>query len=135
MSDVLDSLRRAHAEMENLLTETESQKTQLTAQDRQIALLESENENLRRQIKREKEQRDHYFRAFTALSARVETLIHGAIEAIKSAKTHSYETPQTGAPRQLSTRRDSGEPIPEFLRKGPAVDLHKFETALGGMKQ
>ena len=116
-ADELDDVRRTYETMERLIDENTELKTRAESFERQAAILTSDNESLRQQIKRAKIERDHYFRAFSVLSANLDGIASALITAINGARTQDY-----GGRRPVPDVEKAAklpETIPSFLREGP----------------
>lgn len=125
--DVLSQLAGSYETMRRLLSENERLKVQADSFQQAAAMTETENERLRREIKHAKGQRDHYFRAFTALAANVEALGASFLRAVQMAQVHSYGDRGGDAPvqprQQERERSIKVQDVPGFMKKPmPAAD-------------
>ena len=103
--------------LDDLYADNESLRASAESFERTAAILHNENELLRRELIRWKRQRDHYFRCFTALKAKVGSIGALADEAVKMVEVHSYgEAQPTGNGQQR--HRNATDPVPAFLIKG-----------------
>jgi hypothetical protein len=154
----LESLGHAYNDMRHLLDEKEADRVHISALERHVAVLESETSNLKTQLKRKTAERDHFFRAFSALSAQLDGFAGGMITAIHMARTQAYgeKRPQMGAEAKPLTQlrrasnsaghEDNVEPIPTFLSEptapgyrmsdatsaAPPVNLDALRRAIDG---
>lgn len=138
-----EALAQAYNYVKQLEDENEAGKAHDTARDRHVAVLESENVNLKTQLKRSNAKADHYLRAFTALSAQLDSLASGLVSAIHMARTQAYgerrppietEKPLI-QPRRAHNGDDDGEPVSAFLTTGdrpPPVSLDALRRAIDG---
>jgi hypothetical protein len=125
--------------MKELEANDEANRVHEAARERHIAALENENSSLKTQLKRKTAERDHFFRAFSALSAQLDGFAGGMITAIHMARTQAYgeKRPQMGAEAKPLTQlrranngaghEDNGEPIPAFLSE--PVSGHRMSDA------
>jgi hypothetical protein len=120
--------------MKELEANDEANRVHEAARERHIAALENENSSLKTQLKRKTAERDHFFRAFSALSAQLDGFAGGMITAIHMARTQAYgeKRPQIGAEakpltqlRRTRNDEDDGADAPAFLMQGPAADDHR----------
>jgi hypothetical protein len=125
----LENLARAFHSTKRTFEENRELTARVDHYERAAAVLERENENLRRVIKRVNSERDHYFRAFTALSAQLDQIASGLVTAIHLARAQAY-----GARRPPQDKPvDKLDPLPSFLRSTPvAVDLDRLEISIAG---
>jgi len=136
--DELVALARTYDTMARLIEDNTELKVRAESFERQSAILDSDNESLRQQIKRSKVERDHYFRAYTALTAQLDGVASSLINAIKSTQTQIY-----GGRRpvpDLETAKESIEPVPSVVKKGPqreerqpvAINLRTLAESISG---
>jgi hypothetical protein len=94
--------------------------------DRANVILTAENERLGRELHKVKMQRDHFFKAFTALRSKLQAFTHfqksGAAmldESIRLAEVQGYgdQAPPVGRPVRPASLMDDGAPVPAFLAK------------------
>jgi hypothetical protein len=140
-----EALAHAYNYVKQLEDENEAAKTHDVARDRHVAVLENENANLKTQLKRNKAERDHYFKAFTALSAQLDSLASGLISSIHMARTQAYgeRRPRMEPERQLlqprrstnGARPDDGEPVPAFLTSGETTDRRPSPVSLDALRR
>ena len=134
--DELEGVARTYETMARLMEENTELKARAESFERQAAIVESDNESQRQQIKRAKVERDHYFRAFTALSANLDGIASALITAINGARTQDY-----GGRRpvpDLDKAASKTDPIPTFLQRGPRngdgnvspIDMTRLAEAL-----
>lgn len=109
MTDVLKENERLEIENKAARDEVENWRTE-------TLIVRQENDNLKKEINRTKAQRDHYFKAFTALKAQLTSLGFGFLEAVKSSEVHDYGE-RGGMPDRNST-----PPMPRVVREGPRMD-------------
>jgi hypothetical protein len=145
----LESLGHAYNDMRHLLDEKEADRVHISTLERHVAVMESENSNLKTQLKRKTAERDHFFRAFSALSAQLDGFAGGMITAIHMARTQAYgeKRPQIEPEKPLTqlrrarngdSRPDDGEAIPGFLAQGPEdmtagkINLDALRRAIDG---
>lgn len=150
----LNSLARSFAAMKRLIEENNQLGLQRDRFERAAALAENENGMLRKQNRQLTGQRDHYFRAFTALAASLDTVGSGLVTAVQHARTHAHgdqSAPppeyrkaqqrgedETAPPTQPQTR-DFHHPIPAFLNtpiedepSQSPINLRSLERAISG---
>ena len=103
--------------IDDLYAEVQSLRARVESYEHSDAILNNENELLRRELIRNKRQRDHYFQCFTALKAKVGSIAALADEAVKMVEVHAYGEAQ---PTGNGQRRQNGgtDPVPAFLIKG-----------------
>lgn len=103
--------------IDDLYAEVQSLRARVESYEHSDAILNNENELLRRELIRNKRQRDHYFQCFTALKAKVGSIAALADEAVKMVEVHAYGEAQPTGNGQA--RRTNGtDPVPAFLMKG-----------------
>jgi negative regulator of sigma E activity len=102
--------------MGRLLAENEEFKARVETAERSAEMLDRENADLRREIKRANSERDHFSRAFTALSAQLDSVAAGLVTAITQARVQSYggRRPMTDI-EKLAPVPDAE--VPRFLRR------------------
>lgn len=105
------------ATLDDLFAENESWKVRAESFERSSAILSNENELLRRELTRYKRQRDHYFQCFTALKAKVTSILSLSEEAVKMTEVHSYGEAKPAENGQKQ-RVGGNDPVPTFLIKG-----------------
>lgn len=117
-----DAVERGLAAYDELHAAHQDAATRAEALERANALLNQENERLRREFKALRANRDHYMRAYAGLRATLEGFVHfsesgGKIlkEAIAMADVQAYE-PVPEAPRLAG----KPERMPSIVEKGPA---------------
>jgi predicted RNase H-like nuclease (RuvC/YqgF family) len=76
--------------LDDLFSENESLRAQAESYERTATILHNENELLRRELTRNKRQRDHYFQCYTALKAKVASISALAEEAVRMTEVHAY---------------------------------------------
>lgn len=113
--DELQGMADSYHLMDRLLAENEEFKARVDAAERNAEVLERENADLRREIKRAKAERDHYCRGFTALSAQLDGLAAGMVTAISLARVQAYGGRRPLTELEKITPAPSGE-LPGFLR-------------------
>jgi hypothetical protein len=92
-------LATAREDVENWRTET--------------LITRQENENLKKEINRARAQRDHFFKAFTALKAQLTSMGNSMLEAVRSSEVHDYgERGGSGGTSLV--------PMPRAVRPAPA---------------
>jgi len=103
--------------IDDLFADNESLKAQVESLTYSAGILNNENELLRRELIRNKRQRDHYFQCFTALKAKVGSIAALADEAVKMVEVHAYgEAQPTGNGQAHHT--NGSDRVPAFLLKG-----------------
>lgn len=103
--------------IDDLYAEVQSLRARVESYEHSDAILNNENELLRRELIRNKRQRDHYFQCFTALKAKVGSIAALADEAVKMVEVHAYgEAQPTG--NGHAKHSNGNDPIPRFLVKG-----------------
>jgi hypothetical protein len=133
MANAFDAMKRTLVENDKLQAERDSF-------ERQSTIAQSENEMLRKQVKSVKAERDHYMKAFTALSAQLRSLGDSFHNAVRMAEVHSYgdrSTAVAGRPIRSMGRTDSPPAPATFLERlrrdreqsGP-VDITKLKEAI-----
>jgi hypothetical protein len=102
--------------IEDIFAQNENLQVRADSFERAATMLQSENELLRRELSRQKRQRDHFFQCYTALKAKVTTIAAVSEEAVKMTEVHSYGEAQ---PSDGQFRgRGGNDPPPAFLLKG-----------------
>ena len=126
----------------SLLAENERQqevidglRSQIESLERSTAILENENRNLRHQMSAERRSRDHYMRAFTALSAQLEGIGATLLKAVESARVHSYGD----QPALPAGRPDPSDPArlrflrPQQPQSTGDVPVGQLQRIIGGV--
>lgn len=130
----LESLARSFYEMKDLLDLVEGLKAQRDNFERVAIAATKENEVLRHQGRQWRGERDHYFRAYSSLSGQLEGLGAALITAIKMSRVQGYEPgarPRAEPEDSAAPVKDpTKQPIPAFLRQGPAIGSPISEQAL-----
>ena len=121
----LEGVARTYDTMSRLMEENNGLKVRADSFERQSAILEADNESLRQQIKRSRTERDHYFRAFSALSAQLDGIASGLITAIQTARSQAYGGRRPGPDLEKIT--ENGDPVPLFLKQGPRREEERQE--------
>jgi regulator of replication initiation timing len=103
--------------IDDLFADNESLKAQVESLTYSAGILNNENELLRRELIRNKRQRDHYFQCFTALKAKVGSIAALADEAVKMVEVHAYGEAQPTGNGQ-ARHANGKDPVPQFLIKG-----------------
>lgn len=103
--------------MEDLYAENESLRASAESFERTAAILHSENELLRRELIRNKRQRDHYFQCYTALKAKVASISALSDEAVKMTEVHAYGEAQPTGNGQ-ARHVNGSDAVPAFLLRG-----------------
>lgn len=103
--------------IDDLYAEVQSLRARVESYEHSDAILNNENELLRRELIRNKRQRDHYFQCFTALKAKVGSIAALADEAVKMVEVHAYGEAQPTGNGQ-ARRTNGNDPVPAFLIKG-----------------
>ena len=103
--------------IDDLYAEVQSLRARVESYEHSDAILNNENELLRRELIRNKRQRDHYFQCFTALKAKVGSIAALADEAVKMVEVHAYGEAQPTGNGQ-ARRTNGNDPVPTFLLKG-----------------
>ena len=128
----LENLARAFHSGKRMLEEIADAKSKAEHFERAAAVAEAENQNLRRAVKRINSERDHYFRAFTALSAQLDQIASGLVSAIHLARAQAY-----GGRRPVADLdpKDAEVPPPAFLSRQHErlpIDLEHLAAAISG---
>jgi hypothetical protein len=112
----LQGLSDSYYLMDRLINENEELKARTETAERQADLLQSENENLHRDIRRADTERDRYFRAYTWLSAQLEGFQVGMENAVSQSRAQVYgeRLPITEIKK---TAPEGDKELPSFLRR------------------
>lgn len=124
-----ESIARTFNTLKRLLAENVQLKGERDSFERQAAVALDENEMLRKQIKLVKGERDHFSRAFSMLSAQLDTIGSGLINAVKMSRVQAYgERPAASAERRPVPGDQAQQPaepsIPRFLTQ-PPEEFHR----------
>lgn len=104
--------------LRGLYADLDETKARAESFEQTAAMAATENESLLVQLRRMKGERDHYFRAFTALSSQIEGLGSAFIKAVEMSKVHSYG--ERGAPPEQPQQSEQHD-LPSIVRRGPAM--------------
>jgi hypothetical protein len=118
----LQGIADAYHRMDELLAQNEELSSRADTAERQAEMLQRENEDLRREIKRTNSERDHYLRAFTALSSQLDGIGSSIVTAIRMSRVQAYggRRPPSDA-EEMFPRSETDGDMPTFLRRGPAL--------------
>jgi hypothetical protein len=115
--DELQVMADSYHLMDQLLAENDEFKTRVDAAERSAEMLDRENSDLRREIKRAKAERDHYSRAFTALSAQLDGLAASMVTAVTMSRAQAYGGRRPLTEVEKLTPSTLQPPLPTFLRQ------------------
>lgn len=108
--DEVVSLLRAAATTQELITARDEALRRAAHYEKEHAAAETEAAVLREALEKMTAERDGYFQDAATLRSTLMGVAHSITNAVNTA---------TG--RQVYSRPDDGAPIPQFLRKGPAI--------------
>ena len=123
VASIYEEVDQLLVERDDLKTNVQSLEHQVTLASRRADLAEAENERLRRQVHQMKGEVNHHFRS-AAESDNVIAAIAALVVERQRAKDIASERidrrRQSTRPRQEQQMpEDDGEPVPQFLHKGP----------------